>query len=188
LSQVDETVATRSNGSNKHRKRILVAGIGNVLRGDDGFGPAVIAALEARTDLPAGVQVVEVGIGGISLVHELMAGYEALIIVDAVERDGRPGSLYVLEPAVPQLASLTPMQRRDLAADMHQAVPGRALIIAQAVDALPPVVRIVGCQPAVIDELIFELSPPVQATVATAVNTIISLAQTWTETTANGHG
>jgi hydrogenase maturation protease len=179
---------TRRNGSDKGCQRVLVAGIGNVLRGDDGFGPAVIAALEARIDLPPGVRVVEVGIGGISLVHELMAGYDALIMVDAVARDGRPGSLYVLEPAVPLLASLTPMQRRDLAADMHQAVPGRALIIAQAVDALPPVVRIVGCQPAVIDEMIFELSPPVQATVATAVATIISLAHSWTQLTDNGHG
>ena len=70
------------------RPRILVAGIGNVLRGDDGFGPAVVQALLARGALPAGVHAVELGIGGVGLVHELMDGYDAVVIVDAVDRGG----------------------------------------------------------------------------------------------------
>jgi hydrogenase maturation protease len=175
LSLPAKTAPSRLNGG----RRVLVAGVGNVLRGDDGFGPAVINTLEQRSDLPGGVRLVEVGIGGIHLVHELMAGYNGLIVVDAVDRAGPPGSLYVLEPRVPPLAELTAGQRHEVGCDTHQAVPARALIIAQAVNALPPNIRIVGCQPAVVDDLIFNLSPPVQETVAAAANAILSLLRLW---------
>ena len=60
---------------------VLVACVGNVLRGDDGFGPAVAARLDGK--LPAGARLIETGIGGIALVQELLAGYEGLVIVDA---------------------------------------------------------------------------------------------------------
>lgn len=158
-------------------QRILVAGVGNVLRGDDGFGPAVVQALAAAGGLPAGVRVVEVGIGGIGLVHELMDGYDALVIVDAVERGGAPGSLYVLEPEVPDVAAVPAPERHALATDLHQAVPWRALVMARAVGALPPVVRIVGGQPAETEDFSTELSPPVQRLVPAAVATIRSILQ-----------
>ncbi|GIV97359.1 MAG: peptidase M52 [Herpetosiphonaceae bacterium] len=155
--------------------RILVAGVGNVLRGDDGFGPAVIRALEDSGRLPRSVRTIEVGIGGIGLVQELMDGYDALVLVDAVDRGGSPGSLYLLEPQVPDPLSISPHERRELVADIHQAVPGLALMIARAVGALPAVARIVGCQPAVTDELSVELSPPVQQAVPQAVEMILAL-------------
>jgi len=155
-------------------RRALVAAVGNVLRGDDGFGPAVIQALSSATGLPEGLHAAEVGIGGISLVHELMDGYEALVLVDAVDRGGAPGSLYVLEPEVPDVTAIPALERRELAADMHQAVPGPALVMARAVGALPPVVRIVGCQPVETEEFCTELSPPVRDAVPRAVEEIIS--------------
>jgi hydrogenase maturation protease len=156
-------------------RRVLVAAVGNVLRGDDGFGPAVIEALNSATGVPEGLHIADVGIGGISLVHELMDGYDALVLVDAVDRDGAPGSLYVLEPEVPDVAAIPALERRELMADMHQAVPGPVLVMASAVDALPPVVRIVGCQPVETEEFCTELSPPVRETVPRAVEAILSL-------------
>lgn len=156
-------------------RRVLVAGMGNVLRGDDGFGPAVIRAFEETDGVPAGVRAVEVGIGGIGLVHELMDGYDALVLVDAVDRDGAPGALYLLEPTVPDVAALPGLQRRELASDMHQTAPGPALIIAQAVGALPPVVRLVGCQPAEIEDFATELSALVRRAVPAAVEAIMAL-------------
>jgi hydrogenase maturation protease len=156
-------------------RRILVAGVGNVLRGDDGFGPAVVRVLEAAGGLPPGVRLVELGIGGIGLVHELMDGYDALVLVDAVDRGGTPGSLYILEPEVPDAAALPVAERCALAADMHQAVPERALVMARAAGVLPPVVRLVGCQPAATEDFATTLSPPVLAAVPAAVETILTL-------------
>src|ERR671933_2858430 len=52
--------------------RVLVACVGNVLRGDDGFGQAVERRLAADGSLPAGVDVIETGIGGMGIVQQLM--------------------------------------------------------------------------------------------------------------------
>ena len=68
----------------QERQRVLVAGMGNALRGDDGFGIEVVRRLNQRSDLPPEVRVIEVGIGGIPLVQELLDRYGLLIIVDAV--------------------------------------------------------------------------------------------------------
>jgi hydrogenase maturation protease len=155
-------------------RRVLIAGVGNLLRGDDGFGPAVVAAFEAEGP-PAGVNVRELGIGGVALVQELLDGYDALIIVDAVDRGQAPGTLSVLEPLVPAPDAVTPAERAALAADMHQLVPSRALFMARAVGVLPPQVWMVGCQPADTEELSMELSAPVRAAVPRAVAAIRQL-------------
>jgi hydrogenase maturation protease len=151
--------------------RVLVAGVGNVLRGDDGFGPAVVRALE-EGGLPPGVRTLEVGIGGIILVQELLEGFDALVVVDAVQRDGAPGSLYVLEPEVPELDALAEGEHAFLATDMHEVVPSRVLLLAQALGVLPAAVRIIGCQPAETEEFSLELSPVVQQAVAGAIQAI----------------
>lgn len=149
--------------------RILVAGMGNVLRYDDGFGVEVARRLMAAADLPANVTVVEVGIGGISLVQELLDKYDALLVVDAVQRDGPPGRVYILEAEVPDLDDLAEPIRRDFLADMHYTTPSRAMILAKALGVLPHKVLIVGCQPAVYDEFGLGLSEPVAAAVERTV-------------------
>ena len=128
--------------------RIVVAGVGNVLRGDDGFGPAVIQALESSGALPPGVCTLEVGIGGIGLVHELLAGCDALIVVDAVDRGGPAGTLYVLEPELPAEETFSAPEHTFMSTDLHEVVPARVLLMARALGVLPPWVRIIGCQPA----------------------------------------
>ncbi|MBW3536014.1 MAG: hydrogenase maturation protease [Gemmatimonadetes bacterium] len=153
--------------------RVLVAGVGNVLRGDDGFGPAVVEALEAE-GLPPGAHAVEVGIGGMSLLLELMECYDALVVVDAVARDGEPGTLYVLDPDVPPAADVPEAARAGLA-DVHELVPDRMLVLARVLGVLPPRVRIVGCEPARPEELTIELTPPVSAAVPRAVAAVRSL-------------
>ena len=78
--------------------KILVAGVGNVFLGDDGFGVAVVKRL-ADADLPDGVTVADFGIRGIHLAYELTSGaYDSVILVDAVSRHSPPGTLYVLKP------------------------------------------------------------------------------------------
>ena len=64
-------------------RRVLVAGIGNVLRGDDGFGAAVVADLKRAFDGSSPVVLVETGIAGVGLVQHLMDGYDALVVIDA---------------------------------------------------------------------------------------------------------
>ncbi len=154
-------------------RRALVVGVGNVLRGDDGFGVVVARRLACRPDLPSGATVTEVGIGGIGLVHELLDGYDALLIVDAVDRGDPPGTLSLLEPRVPDLAHWSADQRADFLADMHMTTPRRALVLARALGTLPPEVYLLGCQPVTCDELTLDLSPPVAAAVPLAVSRLM---------------
>ena len=148
--------------------RILVAGVGNVLQADDGFGVEVARILMARPQ-PDGVVVTETGIGGIALVQDLMVGYDACILVDAVDRGRPPGTVMVIEPDVVDVHPMRPEQRHDLLADMHLATPSRALMVAKALGALPRLSVIVGCQPAETEVLRIGLSDIVAAAVPFAV-------------------
>jgi hydrogenase maturation protease len=153
--------------------RILVAGVGNVLRGDDGFGPAVI---ERLGELPPGVEAVETGIGGVALLHELLAGCGGLVLVDAVDRGAAAGTLFELRPEVGEAVHV---------ADVHLANPDRVLSMARTMGALPARVRIVGCQPGEVDELGGRLSPAVAAAVEPAVATVRRIGGTWLEEPAH---
>lgn len=157
-------------GNGRH---VLVAGVGNVLHGDDGYGVTVVQRLAQRSDLPPSVKVVEVGIGGISLVQELFDGYDVLLIVDAVDRAGAPGTIFLLETQVPDLAQWPHEQRQDFLANMHMTTPSRALILARALGVLPPSVYMLGCQPTTCEDLNIGLSEPVERAVELSVERLI---------------
>ena len=150
---------------------IIVAGFGNVLRKDDGFGVEVAQRL-LEEGVPEGVTVLEIGIGGIHLVQDLLRGGDALIIVDAVEVDRPPGTVVVIEPPVTDLGGLDTMESRDVLADMHYATPDRALLLAEALGARPEVTLIVGVSPVDAEGWGEGLSPAVAAAVGPAVGEV----------------
>lgn len=152
--------------------RAIVVGVGNVLRGDDGFGIAVIKRLQTIPDVMARAKVIEVGIGGVHLVQELMDGYDLLVVVDAVDRGGEPGRVYVLDLDVPPAPASSLEAWEEELTDMHEAVPSKALVMARAIGVLPERVFLVGCQPARTDDVEVGLSPAVQAAVGNAVDHI----------------
>ncbi|MDP9443091.1 MAG: hydrogenase maturation protease [Actinomycetota bacterium] len=143
------------------------------MRGDDGFGPAVAAALDG--ELPEAAELIETGIGGIGIVHQLMDGYGALVIVDAVERGAAPGTVFVLVPEVPDIATPTFDEWLAQLADMHLAEPSRILRIARAAGVLPERVLVVGCQPESCDDFDEVLSPHVAAAVPVAAQRVCDL-------------
>ncbi len=154
--------------------RILVACVGNLLRHDDGFGVAVARELEAR-GLPDGVDLIETGIGGMTVVQQLMSGYEALVVVDAVDRDAPAGTLWVFEPDVEDPSEIDRDEWRALFQNLHLAEPHRIFLLARSLGALPPIVRIVGCQPEDIDTMDERLSPAVARAVPAAADRVCSI-------------
>jgi hydrogenase maturation protease len=158
-------------------RKVLIAGMGNVLRGDDGFGVETARLLTNGGGLPTGVKVVEVGIGGIHLVQELMSGYDALVLIDAVDRGSPPGTAHLLEAEVADLTAWSENARRDFLADMHYATPSKALILARALGVLPRKVFIVGCQPEVYEELGIGLSETVAPAVAAATEQVLQIVE-----------
>ena len=147
--------------------QVIVAGFGNVLRGDDGFGVAVAERLLEGV-VPAGVHVREVGIGGIHLVQELLDGVDALVVVDALDAGRPPGTVLVVAPEIVDPRELDVTARRDSLADMHYATPQRALLLAAGLDVLPATTVLVGCQVTTGDSYTQGLSPPVAASVDVA--------------------
>jgi hydrogenase maturation protease len=146
--------------------RILVAGIGNVFLGDDGFGVAAADRL-ARARLPAGVDVVDYGIRGMDLAYAL-AAYDVAILLDAAPRGGAPGSVYVVEPDLEDLHAVP---------DAHGMDPVKVLALARQLGPLPQRVLVVACEPRTVptgeeDDLVVELSEPVRAAVEPAVRLV----------------
>ncbi len=154
---------------------ILVAGVGNELKGDDAFGIRCAQSLENDPRKPADCTVQQTGIGGIHLVQELMRGYDALILFDAFDRGGKAGDLWLLEPELPKAEAMSDRARRDFFADVHYATPVRALTLAQEIGALPPLVRIIGCQPEDPDSFDTKMNAAVAAAVPKAVDMAVEV-------------
>src|SRR5947209_6334825 len=117
--------------------RILIAGIGNVFLGDDGFGVALADRL-ARRQLPAGVEIKDFGIRGMDLAFAMQEGYDAVILLDATPRGERPGTLYVIEADGSDAAP---------ALDTHGMDPVKVLGLVRAFGGAPPRTFVVGCEP-----------------------------------------
>lgn len=155
--------------------KVLVAGVGNILHCDDGFGIEVARRLMAHPQVPGMATVIETGIGGMALIQEAMRGYDALLVVDACTRGGTPGQLYFLDAEVTSLQHLDLHQQRDYFADTHYATPDRALHMLAGLGRLPAIVRILGCEPTDTHTLGIGLSAAVQA----ATETAVSIAYDW---------
>jgi hydrogenase maturation protease len=150
--------------------RVLVAGIGNVFLGDDGFGVALAGRL-ARRRLPAGVDVVDFGIRGMDLALALLEGYDAAVLLDATPRGAASGTLYVIEPEVPAT---------EVAPDAHGMDPVSVLALARAMGGTPPRTLVVGCEPqthmgADDEEIVAALSEPVRAALDEAERVVESV-------------
>jgi hydrogenase maturation protease len=149
---------------------ILVAGIGNVFLGDDGFGVEVVRRLAARS-LGAHVTVADFGIRGFDLAFAMLDGYGETILVDALPRGGASGTLYVIEPAQDDDAANTSLTG-------HTCTPVQVLALVRRLGGTPGRVRVVGCEPAMIpadDDLHMGLSAAVAAAVDPAVELVAEL-------------
>lgn len=157
--------------------KILIAGVGNLLLGDDGFGVEVAKSLIERGTFAENVEVFEAGIAGIALVQELMNGYDALIVADAMDTGEAPGTVSLIEPSLSEFDAIDPTNLHHSLVDAHYAEPSKALLLAKALNVLPSKVFIIGCQPASCDEPGADLSPPVANAVTVAIKEIDSLIE-----------
>jgi hydrogenase maturation protease len=146
--------------------RVLVAGIGNLFLGDDGFGPAVVRRLAGHDTLPPDVRVVDYGIRGMHLAYDLLDAYDALVLVDALPGEGAPGQVVVLEVGADDLGGGE--------FDAHGMNPVAMLASLDRLGGTLPVTYVVGCRVADTDEAM-GLSAPVAAAVPEAVAAVRSL-------------
>jgi hydrogenase maturation protease len=159
-----ECLGTTSSDPPGPSRSILIAGIGNIFLGDDGFCVEVAQHL-ARRSWPDGIHVADFGIRGYDLAYALVAGHDHAILIDACPRGQPPGTVFVLEPDVDGEAPML---------DPHAMDPLQVLRLALTLGDLPGTMTIVGCEPATLgpDEGHMGLSPAVAAAVDQAVTVI----------------
>ena len=164
---------------------VLVAGIGNMLMSDDGFGVEVVKALTSpgAEALPDGIEVIDIGIRGMHLAYQLLDGYDGLLLIDATQRGGEPGELYLLEhdlDAAADAALNGPSGDGAVGVpDAHGMTPDAVLALLASLataSGLDPAaglrrVLVLGCEPASIGDGI-GLSEPVAAAVPKAVRAV----------------
>jgi hydrogenase maturation protease len=150
----------------RDRRRLLVAGLGNVFFGDDGFGVEVVARL-ARERLPDGVTLMDAGIRGMHLAYEMLdGGYDRVIFVDALPQQAAAGTVIVMEADANDLPGGQP--------DAHAMTPAAVLGLLRTLGGAPPPVLVVGCQPDSLDPGI-GLTPAVAAAVEPAAAAVLGL-------------
>ncbi|HEY6392795.1 MAG TPA: hydrogenase maturation protease [Bryobacteraceae bacterium] len=145
---------------------ILIAGIGNIFLGDDGFGVEVARCLSAR-EFPEGVRVADYGIRGYDLAYALLDGHDFTILVDAAGRGEAPGTLYVIEPDVTGNSVM----------DAHAMNPVSVLQLANSMGPVRGRIVLVGCEPATLggDEGQMGLSGAVSDAMGEAVRLVEDL-------------
>jgi hydrogenase maturation protease len=149
---------------------VLVAGLGNLFLTDDGFGSEVARALHG-VPLPDDVKVVDYGIRGMHLAYDLLDGYDALVVVDALPGDGAPGDLTVLEVGPDDLRGHGDGEGE---LDAHGMAPVAVLGSLGALGGTLPPTYVVGCRPADVGEGM-GLTPPVAAAVRPAVDLVLDV-------------
>jgi len=161
---------------------ILVAGIGNIFLGDDGFGVEVVRRLAARK-LPSAVRVADFGIRGFDLAYALQDGYKNTILVDAFPHGQEPGTISIIEPNLGDVGS---KEAPQAGVDTHGMNPLNVLRMAASMGAPLKGILLIGCEPATLgpEEGQMGLSEPVQKAVDEAVDVLDSvvnkiLAGTW---------
>jgi hydrogenase maturation protease len=157
--------------------KILIACVGNIFLGDDGFGVEVALAL-AKRHLPENVSVKDFGIRGFDLAYALLDPWSLVIIVDALSRGDAAGTLYVIEP---DLKALGHSVSADTAINPHGMDPVRVLNLAASIATISARVLVLGCEPHDFGDEFegrMSLSPPVQAAVEEACNMALDLAVT----------
>jgi hydrogenase maturation protease len=175
----DEVEPVASRGLSPARSpgdaKILVAGIGNIFLGDDGFGVEVIRRLHGRI-LPTEIKVVDFGIRGFDLAYALLNDYETVILIDACPRGDAPGTLYVVEP---DIESLPPSEASQPLFDAHGMNPMNVLRLAKSLgpSGLKKRILLLGCEPHTLgpEEGQLGLSEKVSAAVEGAVTLLESL-------------
>ncbi|NMM85301.1 peptidase M52 [Rhodococcus sp. SRB_17] len=148
--------------------RVLVAGVGNIFLGDDGFGPEVVRVLE-REDLPEGVRLVDYGIRGVHLAYDLLEPWDALVLIDALPQTEQPGQVEVFEVDSESLSSTRGF-------DAHSLDPTSVFGSVRALGGTLPRTFVVGAHARSVDEGI-GLTPELQSSVGGAVSVVRGLVR-----------
>lgn len=154
--------------------RIAVIGLGNVLMGDDAFGPYVAQLLERWYQWSGGVEIIEIGTQGLDLTP-YVRGLEALVVVSSIHRGTVPGALHRLDRS--QLLDITlPVREPSLRSSPYEPGLRNLLLTLEFTGGAPRDVCVLGAAPETV-ELTGRLSPSVKAALQPAVDQVLKFVR-----------
>jgi hydrogenase maturation protease len=171
------------------RARVLVAGIGNIRMGDDGFGPEVAQSLVRRRQ-PPGVRVIDAGVRGFDLAFAMLNAPDHIILIDAHRHSTKPGTVFVIEVDIEDDFTARPESgdRVEPLADGHSIDPFSVLRLAWILGARPRHVMVVGCEPLTfgpeeghegLSDVVARSVPTAIALVETLISQVAGSCGTW---------
>lgn len=151
----------------------LIIGVGNLLWADEGFGVRAVEAFRAAYAVPESVEVMDGGTTGLALIPDLAAA-KRILIFDAVDFDGVPGSLVVVRgDKVPVFAAGKKMS-------LHQTSMMEILALAEVMADGPVLdITLIGCQPCDMEDYGGGLTPDVSAQVGPAIQAAAEEVNSW---------
>ncbi len=149
--------------------KIVVLGLGNLMRTDDGAGISALHLLLADKRLPADIQMIEGGTLGLDLLHPLQ-GVTHLVVLDAVDVGAAPGALLRFENA--ELAAL------PVAKSVHLLGFADLLGAMKLLGHAPEEIVLLGIQPESTDWGVV-LSPSIQAAMDQLVEAAVAQVHAW---------
>ncbi len=156
--------------------RSVVLGVGNILNCDEGLGVHALRLLEERTGESAGVELIDGGVLGLSLLP-LVEECGRLLVLDAIDRGEAPGTIIELDrDQIPLFAGVEMSQ--------HQITLQEVLGLAAMRGNLPPVLRLVGMQPEDLS-IGIEMSSAIEAALPAVVDRAAEILSDWSEETAD---
>ena len=122
---------------------ILICGLGNTLKRDDGLGPCIITELEKRS-LPDDVSLIDFGTSGFKCALGI-GDYDKVVFVDAIQTGKQPGQIYKINLSRQDLLNSPSLS--SFAVSLHESDLERILTTAALLNSYPREVVIIGCEP-----------------------------------------
>ena len=123
--------------------KVLICGLGNPLKLDDGIGPSVITELE-KHELPEDVDTADFGISGFKCALGI-ADYDKVVFVDAIQMGKEPGKIYRI--ALTEQELLESPSLNSFTFSLHESDLEMILATAALLGSYPKEVVIIGCEP-----------------------------------------
>ena len=130
--------------------RILIAGVGNIFCGDEGFGPEMARRLR-HLPWPDGVEIADFGIRGLDLADAVASGFDAVVLVDSLSRGSAPGTLYLLDvPEMPTVVRVVGCEPERVGGEQDDTMVGLSTAVTRALEPAA----------AMVQQLVAELATP----------------------------
>lgn len=149
--------------------KILVAGVGNLLKHDDGLGMHVIEKLK-KMKLPDNVEIMDLGTSGMDILHQ-SENFDRIVFVDAIKVGKSPGTVYRIKPRDVEVGD--DGFRDMIYMSMHEIDLEKVIALGRKLGQMPDDIVIIGCEPKETNLMKIGLTKEVEAAIPNIIQLVL---------------